>query len=263
MELDVQHHDADRIVLEPEPRSTRGELLEEQWHLRSSVVRCLLAGVGCWAITLAPLVTATKSTALGRAVALVAVVPVVAGPALIHRNNRLARHLGLSLYVVMAALAWISASFAGVLSSFDVYRSALGMLAWGVFALSWSHPWSVSDAELYKAPEGDTMGLQPRRRPPTYAGAIAGMGALAAASCLALTWTIDDPMRAVFGQALACASAVALLTAASSVAVLAGRARSRELSEPRVPLNRKVVNTLVWMVFVASAAVAIYLTTAR
>jgi len=245
---------------EPPPQSTRGELIRQHWRLRSSVVRCLIAASGSWAITIAPTVTASKSSMLARLIAMLALGPAIAGPLLLDRNPRLARHLGLTSYVALAGASFWLAAQSGVLDSFDTFRASLGALAWGVFALSWSQPWSVSDADLGKAPEGDTMGLQPRRRPPAYAAAVAALGALAAASCLGLGWMIEDPSRAVFGQALAAAAAIALLTGASLVAVIVGRDKSREPKRARLPINRKVVNTMLLMMLVAVGTIAIYIT---
>lgn len=245
---------------EPPPKSSRGELIREQWRVRSSVLRCLIAAGGSWAITISPLVAASKSTLLGRLIGAIALAPAIAGPLLLDRNPRLARHLGLSTYVALAGASFWLAARSGVLASFDIFRASLGALAWGVFALSWSHPWSVADADLEKAPEGDTMGLLPRRRPPAYAAAIAAIGALAASSCLALGWLIEEPSRAVFGQALAAAAAIALLTGASLVAVIAGRDKSRESKTPKLPINRRVVNTMLLMLLVAIGTVAIYMT---
>lgn len=222
---------------------------------RSSTLRCTLAGVGAWAITVAPLVLTVRASNAARVAAIVAIVPALGGPQLIERNQPLARHVGITAFLAASAGAWLLASLDNVLASIDTFRAILGVLAWGVFALSWSHPWSVPEARLRKAPEGETVGLKPRRKAPPYAVGVAVMGAICAFSCLALAWVVKEPSRAVFAQALAVGCAVALLTSASRIAVLAGKERSRSSSRSRLPFNRRVVNSILLMLLVVALAV--------
>jgi hypothetical protein len=114
----------------------------------------------------------------------------------------------------------------------------------------------VPELELARAPEGETAGLKPRRKPPTYAAGVAVTGAACALLCLAIAWTVDDPNRAVFAQALGIAAAIALLTSASNIAVIAGK-EQRQRSYA-LPINRSVLNTLILMVLTAAASVALW-----
>lgn len=222
---------------------------------RSSTLRCTLSGVGAWAITVAPLVLTARAASSTRMMAVAALIPAIGGPQLIQKNPSLARHLGISGFLAACVATWVLASLDQVLSSVDPFRAILGVLAWGVFALSWSHPWSVSDAKLRKAPEGETVGLKPRRRAPPYAVGVAVMGAICAFTCLALAWVVKEPSRAVFAQALAVGCAVALLTSASRIAVLAGKEKPRSTRRARFPINRRVVNSVVLMLLVVALAV--------
>jgi hypothetical protein len=238
---------------EPPPPSVRR--IATEVRARSSVFRCTLSGVAAWAITLAPLVVTARASSGTRIAALLALGPAIAGPQLVQRNQTLARHVGITGFLAASVGTWLLASLDLVLASVDTFRAVLGVLAWGVFALSWSHPWSLPDAKLRKAPEGETVGLKPRRKAPPYAVGVAVMGAICALACMALAWMIDDPSRAVFGQALAVGCAVALLTSASRIAVLAGKERPRSSRRARFPINRRVVNTLVLMLLVIALAV--------
>ena len=202
---------------------------------RSSTLRCTLAGVGAWAITIAPLVVTGRAGPTTRLAALIALAPAIAGPQLLQRKPRLARHVGVTGLLGLSVLTWLLASLDQVLATVDTFRAVLGVLSWGVFALSWSHPWSVSDAKLRKAPEGETVGLKPRRKAPPYAVGVAVMGAITALACLSLAWVVDEPSRAVFAQALAVGCAVALLTSASRIAVLAGKEKPRSARRVRLP----------------------------
>jgi hypothetical protein len=236
---------------EPAPPSVRR--IATEVRARSSPMRCTLAGLGAWAITIAPLVVSSRASALTRVAALVAIGPALAGPQLIAKNQPIARHVGVSAFLALSVVAWGLASADGILATVDSFRAVLGALAWGVFALSWTHPWSVPDAKLRKAPEGETAGLKPRRKAPAHAAGVAVAGAVSALACLALAWRVEDPSRAVFAQAAATGCAVALLTSASRVAVLLGREPSSGPST--LPINRGVLNTLLLMVLVGALAV--------
>jgi hypothetical protein len=240
---------------EPAPRSVAR--MAERVRSRSAGFRCTLAAAGAWAITVAPLAASSRASVIGRILAALAILPGIAGPQLIARNNRMARHLGITTFLICVAAAWAWASNDRLLATVDLFRALLGVLAWGVFAVAWSHPWSVADVDLGKAPEGDTSGLKPRRRPPAFAVGVAALGVVGAFGCLTLGWGIDDPNRAVLAQAAAVGCAIALITSASTVAVIAGRDRSRE-RRPKLPINRRVVNSLVVMVLLLALAVALY-----
>jgi hypothetical protein len=240
---------------EPAPQSVRKIAIG--LRARSTILRCTLAAAGAWVVTLAPLVLAARATPLARAVALLALAPGIAGPQLIARDHRLSRHVGITAYLALAVASWALASRDGTLAAMDVFRGALGALAWGVWGIAWSHPWSVSDVALRTAPPGETAGLKPRRRPPSFAVGVAVGGAVAAALCMALAWTVDDPARGVLAQAVAAAAAIALLTSASAVSVVAGR-EGREGQTARLPINRRVLNTLVLMLVVGGLAAAVH-----
>jgi hypothetical protein len=60
----------------------------------------------------------------------------------------------------------------------------------------------------------------------------------------------------VFAQAIAIAAAVALLTSASTISVIAGKEGRRE--QRKLPINRGVVNTMVLMLLLSAAAVALW-----
>ncbi|MCA9622146.1 MAG: hypothetical protein KC731_24150, partial [Myxococcales bacterium] len=211
-------------------------------------------------ITVAPLVVPGRAGVPTRILALLALVPGIAGPQLIAKDHRLARHTGVTAYLAFVVGAWALASSEQVLARVDAFRAVLGALAWAVFALAWSHPWSVPDRELALAPEGATAGLKPRRKPPVRAVAVAVVGAVIAVACLALGWTVTDPDRAVLAQAGATAAAIAMLTSASTIAVLLGREKPRDGRRRKLPIDRKVVHSMLLMVVLGALAVLLYVT---
>jgi len=227
---------------------------------RSTILRCTLGAVAAWAITVAPLVVSGRASFLVRVLALASLSAGLAGPQLLPRNDRAARQVGITLFLFMVLITWTLASLDAALTGLDPFRAILGSLGWGVFALGWSHPWSVPDHKLATAPEGDTAGLKPRRTTPHYAVGVAVIGAACAALCLGLAWRIPDPNRAVFAQAVAVGAAVALLTSASAIAVFAGRESRRERSRRRLPFNRRVLNNLLLMAVVVALALLLRFT---
>jgi hypothetical protein len=242
-------------AVEVAPPSVRR--LAREVRARSTNLRATLAAIAAWAITLAPLAVSGRASLATRLIALLALAPGVAGPQLLARGDRIARHVGVTAFVAAALAAWTLGSLDQALVGVDSFRAVLGVIAWAVFALSWPHPWSVPDEKLSMAPEGEAAGLTPRRKPPVVAVVVAGVGAACGAFCLALAWRVEDPSRAVFAHAAAVGAAVALLTSASTVAVVAGREHRREGRRPRLPINRKVFNNLILMALVVALAIAV------
>jgi hypothetical protein len=250
----------DSLAAEPEdaPPPSRIEATWATLRTRATAFRCLLAGVGAWIITLAPVVVAPRSGALARALALLALATCVGGSQLIARDPRMARAVGLTAFVALSLASWLLASRFGVLAAVDAFRGVLGMIAWSVYAIAWSHPWSLPDARLRDAPPGDVQGLRPRRQTPQLALAIAGAGTLAGIACIVLAWLVDDPARAIFAQAIGTAAAIALITASAAVASVMGK-DERPGQAPRLAIDRRMVRTLLVLALIAGGALALYL----
>lgn len=244
---------------EPPPSLSK---LTEGLRARSATLRCTLAAVGAWVITVAPLVAAGQLSPFGRALAFLSIVPGVVGPQLLERNHRRARHVGITAFLLAILATWALASQHQALAGVDRFRALLGALAWGVFGIAWSHPWSVPAIRLNKAPSGKLGGLRPRRETPHHAVAVAAVGALTGLGCLVMAWRVEDASRAVFAQAVATGCAVALVTSASTVAVLTGKDRRRAGARARWPVDRRVLNLLLLMVLFGGAAYFVF-TTAR
>ncbi|MEM1032765.1 MAG: hypothetical protein AAF928_13210 [Myxococcota bacterium] len=232
--------------------------LAREVRARGLVLRCTLGVVAAWSVTLAPIVVSGRASWWVRGCALVTLPVGLLGSRSLRRNPVQARRLGISLFLGLSAVTWALASLDDVFAGFDPFRAILGSVGWGVYALGWSHPWSVPDDKLEHAPEGDTSGLRPRRTTPLFAVGMAGAGIVGAAACLGLAWRVSDPDRAVFAQAIAVGAAVAVLTAASTVATVSGRERRRDRGRRRWPIDRTVVNTLLLMAMVSGAALGLY-----
>jgi len=136
-------------------------------------------------------------------------------------------------------------------------------LAWGLYALSWSHPWGRADGDPHGVEPRPASPLEPRRRLPRSATLIAAVGVGSALSCLGLAWRVHDPDRAVLGHTLAVAAAIGLLGAASSLALVSGQLPEHEPAGGRgraAGLPRAFFRSLIALLALALAAMALALT---
>jgi hypothetical protein len=229
----------------------------------SGPLRIGLSAVAAWVITVAPVASSSRSGAAERVLAALALLAGLSAPVVAQRSSRWARHLGLSAFSALAAGAWLAASLGVGLPRFGGYRAMLGALAWGLYALSWSHPWARPEAEMRRVDVRPSSPLEPRRRVPRSASVIAAAAGVAALSCLALGWRVTDPSRAVLGHTLAVASAIGLLAAATGLALISGRLPEHEPSATRgrsSGLPRAFFRSLLGLLALALAAVALALT---
>ncbi len=223
---------------------------------RTVAARCMAAGIAAWLITVSPLLVGRGLPLAGRVAAGAALLACVAGTQAIHRHHRLARGLGITAYMGLAVAAWVLAAGHRVMTGFDPWRGFCGVLAWATYAASWSHPWSLPDVRLEEAPEGASMGLKPRRGAQRRATLIGVWGAGAGLVCLALAWSVDDASRAVWARAVGVLAAVALTSAAASVA--AGLVREERVeSAQRLPVDGRIVRAILVILVLVAAGFAL------
>jgi hypothetical protein len=213
----------------------------------------LLAGLLAWAITVAPAAFAHGSGLRSAALGALDLGAAVCGPALVAARPRLGRHVGITAFVALATLAWLSSSLAIHPQRLDPIRGVFGALAWGVFALSWSERWAKS-APL--PADADAAALQARARLPRLAVPIASAGVGAAVVLIALAWRIADPDRALVAHAVAVAAAVGVISSAATVATSRGRRRS---SSGRRFTSAAVRNLVLFAVAALAGAVLVAL----
>lgn len=217
------------------------------------VIRSLLAAIAAWATTIAPAAFARGSPPIAPFLATAALFAALAGPIVAHQRRRVGRHLGVSLFLVLATATWLVASTALQPSRLDPARAAIGALAWAAFALTWSDPWK------FRRPTATEIGapaLQGRATLPPYAVPIAGIGVVAGFVCLALAWRIRDGGRALLGQSTALACALALITVSATVAIARGK---RQLGGPRRMTGAVIRPLILLATFAIAGAVVLML----
>ncbi|WP_437878051.1 hypothetical protein [Sorangium sp. So ce513] len=215
--------------------------------------QALLAAIVAWMITIAPAAFGRGAPTSASVAATLAFLCGVAAPLLAATHRRLARHIGISAFLALATLTWLLASPSLQPSRLDPIRAAIGAIAWGIFALSWRERW---DARRPQEPDADAPLLHARAHLPPLATAVVAFGALLSLAILVLAWRVRDPDRALLAQAVAVACAVALVTAASGVAVARGR---RPTAGARRLTHRAVRQLLVLIVFAVLGAVVMML----
>jgi hypothetical protein len=215
--------DADTRALEAKlglgPRSKLGQELAE-----GRTPPTLAAAGIAWAVTLAPVGFGRGAPLLAGALAAAALVAGLGGPVLARTRPRAGRHVGISVFVGLAAATWLVGSQAIQPGRLDPIRGAFGAVAWGVFALSWSDRWGSHPAEAPNDPEAPL--LLARSELPVMATSLAGLGMVFGLVYLVLAWQVRDPDRGLVAQAVALLCAVGVVTAASVVATARGKARS-------------------------------------
>jgi hypothetical protein len=215
--------------------------------------QAMFAALVAWTITVAPAAFSRGAPVSARVAAVLAVLCGVAAPLLAVVRRRLARHLGISVFLALVTLAWLLASPALQPSRLDPIRAAIGAVAWGVFALSWRDRWLV---RRQLDPDPDAPILQARAHLPPLSTAIVAVGSLASLALLVLAWRVRDHDRALLAQSAAVACAVALISASSAVAVARGR---RQAAGTRRLTQHAVRPLLVLIAFALLGAIVMML----
>lgn len=183
------------------------------------VVQRIVAASFAWLVTIMPAAYSRAGSGAVRLVALAGLAAAVAGPLLVPARPRLGRHVGISGFLLAAAIVWAAASAALEPARLDSLRGGIGAVAWGVYAFSWGEPWR------FGAPSAEPGGavLRARAALPPLAVPIAGIGIVSGLLLLGGAWWLRDPARALIGHAAAVGMATALVTVAASVAIERGK----------------------------------------
>lgn len=184
----------------------------------------IVAGTLAWMLTVAPVGLGRGRGTLSTLAALVALAATLSGPLLLARRPRLARHVGISIFVFASLGAWLANSAALHPLRLEPSRGAFGALAWGVFALSWSDRWGKGARAA--APERDGSQLTARATLAKLTAPIVAVGVAAGLGYLVFAFQVRDPDRALLAQAVALLAGIAVTSASATVAIARGKPRS-------------------------------------
>jgi hypothetical protein len=211
----------------------------------------LAPGLYAWGTTVGWPVSQRFAPLGARISALVALVSLVSGSALVVTSVRLARAFGLWVFLgaCIATWAWFSVGVSTL--RLDPVQGVLGSLGWALFAISWAGdaaskpaaPPISADAPLPVAsPESRTpRAPDPARRyrnVPRAAAAVLTLVTTVAALPMILAWWVASLERALLAHAVALAAAIALVTFAVDLFEPRSRAEEAGFDASRKPERR-------------------------
>lgn len=212
-----------------------------------SLAMVVLPGVYAWATTVA-LPAWSVPGSVARVSALGALALLIGGPWVARRRLALGRIIGVLGFVGLSAGTWGALGSALSLERLDTVRSALGAVAWGLFALGWG-----SLRRRSRIPEHDPRALdgdrfEPRVTLSRATGVAFGLVLLAALALPLLAWRVRENGVALFAHAVALAASIAALNVGSRLVVTqrAGVEAGKPLTRPGPRLFPGLL--LAWLV---------------
>ncbi|MBK8254622.1 MAG: hypothetical protein IPK82_18380 [Polyangiaceae bacterium] len=198
------------------------EVVTRAWKT-SRTPQTMIAALLAWSITVAPAAFARGSAGAARVFAVVALLFGLAGPLFLSERRRIGRHIGITGFVVFAALTWGFSLPALHPMRLSPFRAAIGTLAWAIFALSWREVWPTPNAP--REGEAQAAPLPPRSSLPFMSVPILTVSILATLALVLIAFRTREPERGLVAQAVTVAVGAALITAASSIATTLGKER--------------------------------------
>jgi hypothetical protein len=217
-----------------------------------SAAQASIPGLYAWAVTVAPAAWSRGASPFAKVFAVLGVLALVAALVLEHRRPEKAPRAravavwGLSL---SSAFTWLLVPAAMSTLRLDVARGFAGMLGWAMFAFACAAPPirrdEASDARVVEGPP-----LRPRTRLARGDVAIMSLGAAIACLLQVIGWRSGPPERAILVRLVAIACGLAILGAATGIA-LARHGR-------RVPASRKerIRRSFPWLTLLSTLIVA-------
>jgi hypothetical protein len=204
-----------------EPEATRSpSTLGRVIDLGAAAQACI-PGLYAWAVTVAPVAWGRGASAFAKVTAMTGLVSLAAALFLEHRRPedapraRVVAVWGLSL---SSALTWLAEPSAMSLLKIDAARGFAGMLGWALFAFACAAP-PVRRDEANEARVVDGPPLRPRMRLARGDVAIISLGAVIACVLQVVGWRSGPAERAILVRLVALACGLAILGAATGVAL--------------------------------------------
>lgn len=201
----------------------------------------VLPGLYAWLTTVALPSAQHRAIGLTRVTAFLALVSLLAAPLFIVQRPFVARCLGIFAFLGFSLLTWVLLGAGLVQSPSDPLLSALGAVAFTLYALGWG-----SMRRRGAVPEDGPnviVGppLQPRSKPQRSAPIVFGLILVSAFFPVFLAFRVVEPERALFAHAAAILAAVVTITVGARVALSVGQQKglppaAERLNSAAVPL---------------------------
>jgi hypothetical protein len=208
----------------------------------------LAPGLYAWGVTVGWPVSQRFAPLGSRIGALVALVSLVAGSALVFTSPRLARVFGIWVFLAACIATWAWFSVAVSTLRLDPVQGVLGSIGWALYAISWSgdaaNPSSTSPPVSVPVPVPDPRPDARRyRNVPRAAAAVLILVTTVAALPMVLAWWVASLERALLAHAISLAAAIALVTLAVDLFEPRSRAEEAGFDASRKP-ERRIASAL-------------------
>ncbi len=196
-----------------------GRLLERLAGL-SPAAQASVPALYAWGVTVAPTVWSRGAPLLAKVAAGVALAAIALAMPAERRWGARARMPGLWGFVLSSAVAWSASPSALAPLRIDTARGIAGMLGWGLFAFTFAAPAiGAHDAPTGEEAPPSEQALGPRRVLARGDALYVAGGALLAAWLQTVGWQVSTVERALLVRVVALAAGIALLGAATDIAL--------------------------------------------
>ncbi len=201
-----------------------------------------------WGVTVAPAAWGKGVSPFAKGFAILGVVLVGAATLVERDRPRLARPLSVWGLAVTSVIVWLLAGPTSVAGRGDVLIGLLGALGWLLFAFASSAPplrrQVLAPARISAGPR-----LRPRVEIPRFDALYVLFGVSAAIGLQAVGWRVSSPERAMLVRLVMLAAGLAVLGAATDLAV------SRHAPRPLARSSRRIRRALPLVLFLAAVTV--------
>lgn len=206
-----------------------------------SAAQAAVPGLYAWAVTVAPVITSRSSPVAAKFAGAAGLLALVAGVLLEPRMGPRARYVSVWGLVLTSAVAWMASPGALTPLRLDAPRGLAGMAGWALFAFASAAPALKPDnADDDRVLDGPA--LRPRSVVKRGDLVFVAVGIVAAVMLQAVGWRVVAPERALLVRAVTLAAGLAVLGAATSIAL------ARHTRPAPRPTRLRLRSGLPWLV---------------
>jgi len=219
-----------------------------------TAAQATIPGFYAWAVTVAPAAWSRGAPLLAKIIACMGLGSLVLAVVLERRWARYARPVSVWGLVSTSALVWALAPAALLPNRIDAARGVAGMIGWGLFALASAAPALPRDADAARIVDGAP--LRPRAKIPRGDAWFIGAGTAMAIGLQAVGWNVVVPERALLVRLVSLAAGLAVIGAATQIALGRHGRRIRPTRRVRV---RRSMPAFIGLCVVAAIGLALLL----
>jgi hypothetical protein len=220
-----------------EPRRSGERPLFDRIGDIGTAAQATIPGLYAWAVTVAPAAWGRGAPLIAKIVAILGVGCLAAAIVVERRTPRWARPTSVWGLVLTSLLVWLLVPAAMLPNHLDAPRGVAGMIGWALFAFASAAPALPRDAESARVVAGQP--LRPRTPIPRGDAWFILGGTACALALQAIGWRVAVPERALLVRIVALAAGLAIVGAATQIAMARHGKRHRPSRKTRV--RRSVV----------------------